>query len=181
MNTGARQFLLSREGATAVEFAILLPILLAVVAFLIEFVNIGFRYHQGNEAVRRGARTAIVAAPIIDANDLEIGSIVTCRKASGAVACTGASVSEGASFDKIVAAMKVIMPQLAESEVEVEYRHSGIGSADLPNGVFPLVTVRLKDHRYDLTVGRLVPGIPASLTLPAMSVTMTGSGKKVGS
>lgn len=168
------------DGGTAVEFGILLPVLVALMVIVVEFVNIGYRYHQANEAVRRGARMAVIAAPIIDTQDLEGGATIVCKKAGGGVACAGGSVVDTASFDKVVMAMREMMPAVKDSEVEIEYRHSGFGSVDLPNGIFPLVTVRLKGHKLELSVGRVLPGMPTALTMPEMAVTQTGSGKKVG-
>jgi Flp pilus assembly protein TadG len=60
-----RQRLLQRtEGATAVEFAIILPVFLLFVFGIIDFGNVYFQLYMVNEASREGARVATVGGTL---------------------------------------------------------------------------------------------------------------------
>ncbi|WP_245458522.1 TadE/TadG family type IV pilus assembly protein [Mesorhizobium sp. M8A.F.Ca.ET.057.01.1.1] len=116
------------SGATMVEMAIAMPMLLTL---LLGFVDFGYAFYQwnaGNKAVQAGARLAQISAPIASgllleantpSNSLDVGkavpantySYICTASAAGAVSCTcgtGATcqnlnVSQ-AAFDFILAA-----------------------------------------------------------------------------
>ena len=66
-----------RDGAVAIEFAIVLPALLILSLAGLEFALIMFDYHNAGEATRRGARVAIIEQPMIDLSNMTTAGI-TC-------------------------------------------------------------------------------------------------------
>ena len=54
--TGWRQFPRRTEGISAVEFALLLPVMLLIVCGIMDFGNLYFQLHIANEAAREAAR-----------------------------------------------------------------------------------------------------------------------------
>jgi Flp pilus assembly protein TadG len=57
---GKPRLLQRTEGATAVEFAIVLPVLLLLICSIMDFGNLYYQKHTVNEAARVGARLAAV-------------------------------------------------------------------------------------------------------------------------
>jgi Flp pilus assembly protein TadG len=62
LQRGKHRLLQRTEGATAVEFAIVLPVLLLILLGIIDFGNLYYQLHNVNEASRAGARYASVDA-----------------------------------------------------------------------------------------------------------------------
>ncbi len=58
---GKYHLLKRTEGATAVEFAIIVPVLLLIVCGIMDFGNIYYQLHTANEAAREGARKIAVS------------------------------------------------------------------------------------------------------------------------
>lgn len=60
MTVGLLHFLRDRRGATAVEFALLLPIMLALIAGVFEYSRVLLAQHMVRDIVDEAARTGVV-------------------------------------------------------------------------------------------------------------------------
>ena len=58
-----KRIFFNQKGATAVEFALILPLLITLIFGIIEFSLCVFNYHIITNAAREGARAGIVARP----------------------------------------------------------------------------------------------------------------------
>lgn len=167
-----RRWRADRRGATALEFALVLPFLLGVSFATIDFGLGTFERHRLNEAARRAARAAILMPPLIPAGVLtDVGTRCT-GTADGSVTCAGGTA---ASFATILAAARSIAPRLAATEISVVYRRSGVASA-LPAAFRPpivMVTVTPSTTMAFGLLGRL-PGMPGGATLGASSAPALG-------
>lgn len=162
------QLLRRNDGASAAEFALVLPLLLI---FLLGMIDVG-RYmwsiNKLEKATQMGARMAVVTdmVPTGLANTnfgLTLGqgaSIPTssfgaaeCDKTSGSVACNclagstcpALSPINSVAFQNIATRMEAIAPMIADTDIRIRYTNAGVGYAGDPNGpdVAPLITVRL--------------------------------------
>jgi hypothetical protein len=172
----AEKLLLDTRGSAAVEFALVAPILILLTLAALDLASLMFDYHRASEATRRAARVAAIEAPIPDISGLEAPEVYTCRWSGGGPTCTGAGVINGASFDKILADARAILPTLAPENLFVEYRASGVGSVDTPAGILPLITVRLAGAERSLELLRGA-GFPSLLNLPEFASSHLGNGK----
>ena len=147
----SRQFLhLGTAGVAVVEFAIIVPVLLAITLGIVEFGLVLFEYHRLGEATRRGAREAVIETPMAQLTGLTSGS-VDCQGPSGAVTCTGGAVSSAVedTFTLVLAGMQDILPTLSDSNVHVIYSDSGITDPTATPGIItPTVTVEVQGHAY---------------------------------
>lgn len=160
-----------RRGVEAIEFALIAPVLLIISLGVIEMSLLLYDYHLAGEATRRGARTAVIAAPIAELDGVKDADIVCGADTEGAVSCTGAGLDDEASFDTILASMQSIMPSLTANNLRVSYSASGV-SADATAGIAtPLVTVGLVGVVHALTIGRIVPGLPSEITFPPLTTS----------
>ena len=184
-----------QRGATAAEFALVLPIFLLFLLGIIDVGRYAWSVNEAEKATQIGARWAVVTDLVpsglatysfaVDGGipqgtpvgTDDFGSI-TCQSASGAVSCDavcGASCDwpttiDTTAFDRIVARMRLIYPAISANNVVVEYNNSGLGFSGDPNGpdVSPLVTVRLRNMSFPMffMLGRRVP-------LPSFSYALT--------
>ncbi len=162
------------SGIAAVSFALIAPLLIALMVGIIEFSLIAFDYGRATEATRRAVRIATIERPVGSLTNLATTAI-KCTGAGGSVSCTGGSVTTAATFDNVVASMRDILPTIQSANLEIVYENSGIG---LPaaGGLKPLVTVRLVGlQRPFMTLG-LVPGMPSSFTYPPFTTSHLGPG-----
>jgi hypothetical protein len=187
-----RRLGVSCDGAAGAEFALVLPV---VVLFLFGLIDVGRYMWSINElekATQVGARMAVVTDMIPGglANEnyaIDLGqgaSIPTsvfgaaeCKKPGSTVACScktdpcpTLTPFNDAAFNRVAARMREISPVIADANIEVLYRNSGLGYAGDPNGpdVAPIVTV----------TARGVPFAPLvflgfSATLPTESASLT--------
>jgi hypothetical protein len=162
-----------RNGNTAAEFALVLPILLFFLFAIIDIGRLYFNVNEAEKATQMGARFAVVTDTIptqisgadyvgvvaCDANNdgvLEActkgGQIkdqgalatVTCTSGGCTPSSSGVTMNAGA-FDRLVARMQAFDPAITASNVKISFRGSGLGFAGDPTGmdVVPLVTVEL--------------------------------------
>ena len=71
---------LNRRGNAVVEFALILPILLAVVFGITEFGRAWLTVNVMNTAVREGARLAVVTGPDVSAVKSRVTAVLTAAK-----------------------------------------------------------------------------------------------------
>ncbi|MEO6360913.1 MAG: TadE/TadG family type IV pilus assembly protein [Sphingomicrobium sp.] len=154
----------NRDGASAAEFAMVLPLLLLFIFGIIDAGRFLWEFNRAEKATQVGARVAIVtdaipgglaAADYIGVSGLTQGDIIpasalgkmTCSRT--ACSCTGTCPATGtintAAFDEIARRMRQMKPEIANANIQIEYRGSGLGYAGDPNGmdISPIVTVRL--------------------------------------
>lgn len=174
---GLNRLARNRDGATAISVAAALPVLLVLGMATVEFSLVMLDYHRAGEATRRGARLAAIMPPIADLTALETSGTVRCGMVDTVPACDGGVVTAPDTFDAMLAEMSAALPAINGTSVEVTYSPSGLGSAETPGGILPLVEVRLVGLRHDYAVlGRLVPGMSGGLDMPSFSTSMIGSG-----
>jgi hypothetical protein len=198
MRAKLRQLLYCRGGASAAEFALVLPLLLILLLGIIDTGRFLYEMNQAEKATQMGARLAVVTAPVstglrdadfvsstVLAGDLipasAIGA-VECSRTS--CSCSGCSVTVGsgvdtARFDAIVSRMTAMDASIQPANVRVIYRGSGFGFAgDAAGGgggggtetmeISPLTTVSLTDVSFIPISSFLL----ARLHLPTVATTL---------
>lgn len=197
-------FVRDQRGASAAEFALVLPLLLL---FLLGTIDVGlyaWSINRAEKATQTGARWA-VATDIIDGNlaaysfaasggipqgtvvdatnfpgvtcESGNGTTVTCTCESGGT-CNWTPVGDSAAFTTLVNRMSQIDGNVTATNVVVKYSWSGLGFSGDPNGpdVAPLTTVSLRNMDYTPITTLL---FDASVPLPSFAYTLTmedGSG-----
>jgi Flp pilus assembly protein TadG len=181
------------RAASAVEFALVLPLLLLLLFGIIDGGRLMWEFNRAEKATQMGARFAAVTNPVLGSGfsdysfaitDLvPAGSAVptsefdnaTCTQ--GSCTCVGGTVCgsvayDGTAFQAIVDRMATMYPQITAANVRVEYKNVGLGFAGDPNGpdVAPLVTVRLTG----LTFRPITTLLFASFAMPDFRASLTG-------
>ena len=186
-----RRLRLDRSGASAVEFALVLPLLLLFIFGIIDAGRYIWEVNKAEKATQVGARMAVVtdvlAPGLASANYVGVGGLtqgdlipasqlglVTCVS-TGCTCTTSPCPTVGtmtaAKFILIADRMRTIKPDIADSNVRVTYRGSGLGYAGDPNGmeVSPLVTVQLTGMTFKPAVGLMLRNV----SLPDFRTTLT--------
>lgn len=192
-----KPLLIDRSGASAVEFALVLPLLLFMMFGIIDGGRFLWEINRAEKATQVGARVAIVTDILDDglANHSYLGDTsggsallqgdVIPAAALGMLVCnsSGCTCSSGTCptvslpgnystrFGRIVTRMSQMKPDIAASNVTVAYRGSGLGYAGDPNGIdiAPLVTVELTGLQFRPLTGLML----ATINLPAFRTTLT--------
>lgn len=202
-----RRFRAEQSGATMVEMAIALPLLLTLLLGFVDFGYAFFQWNAGNKAVQAGARLAEISAPVASGLLLEtltqsdvtkVGTAVPANtynyictaNAAGTVSCTcGAGATcqnlnaSQAAFDFIFsgngnrAGMQRFLPTLVKSEVRIQYQASGLGYWTRPEGPVPTITVSITDHPFQFFFLAGLLGF-GTITMPSMLSTVTGEDMK---
>ena len=185
------------RGASAAEFALVLPLLLIFLFGIIDGGRLMWTWNQAEKATQVGARIAIVTnvlAPGLATADyvgaspggtvLTQGDVIPAA-ALGAITCTSSGCTctttpcpTPGTFDTttfntiIVPRMKFMKPDITAANVRVIYRGSGLGYAGDPNGIQlqPLVTVELTGLQFR----PLTTLAWATFNLPSFSTTLSG-------
>ena len=182
------------RGASAVEFALVLPLLILCLFGIIDGGRFLWESNQAEKATQAGARFAVVTAPVasgistqgfVGVSGLTQGDripasalpTVTCDSSNcGPDPCTGCPAGipgtyDATAFANIVARMNALDPKIAAANVLVKYSGSGLGFAGDPNGaeVSPLVTVQLTGLQFTPITSLLFQ----SITMPIASTTLT--------
>ena len=158
------RLLRNRHGASAAEFAMVLPLLLLFIFAIIDAGRFLWEFNRAEKATQVGARVAVVTdvipaglatADYVGVSGLTQGDVIpasalgtlTCSRT--ACSCSGTCPAIGTinstAFDEIATRMRQMKPDIQNANIQVEYRGSGLGYAGDPNGmdVSPIVTVRL--------------------------------------
>ncbi len=189
-----------REGAAAVEFALICVPLLAITIGIMEFSFALYQWNAAEKATQFGVRMAVVSTPVADnlfnydgkdagnsfgdepMPDFNNGNTAVCDGSTSS--CSGNAdigAFDSAPFNRIVAKMQQIYPSITAANVVVEYTSMSLGFVGRPCGPVPSVTVRLQNMAFDFIVIDAIlslvkggTGLPASITMPSFTATMVG-------
>jgi len=157
------------SAASAAEFALVLPVLLVFLFGIVDAGRFAWEYNKAEKATQAGARFVAVTDPIAPnltnynfaTGGLTPGDTIP-SSAFGTLKCTstgcvcsvapcpaGVGAQTGA-WTQLVARMRQIDPAIQATNVQVEYRGSGVGFAGDPNGmdIVPIVTVSLSQMTF---------------------------------
>ena len=185
------------RGASAVEFAIVLPLLLILIFGVIDGGRFLWEVNRAEKATQVGVRMAVVTtvlAPgliskdyvgdtingtVIKSGDLipaaALGKLVcnsdgcTCATAP----CPSPGTMNTTTFNAIVTRMSDIDPRLTSANVVVTYSGSGLGTAGEGGAtamdISPLVTVSLRDLQFTALTSLML----GTISMPSFSSTLT--------
>lgn len=186
-------FLRETRGASAAEFALVLPIFLL---FLLGILDVGlyaWNINQLEKATQMGTRWAVATNMVpsglasysfATSGGISQGSVVP-QGSFGGITCTstgcrckGSCASgltpgfDAAAFTAIANRMRQFKSGIEDGDITIEYDWSGLGYAGDPNGpdVAPFVTVRVTGLQFQ-PISLLLFG--ASVDLPAARYTLT--------
>lgn len=183
-----RRLLLDPSGASATEFALVLPLLLLFLFGIIDAGRWMWTYNRAEKATQMGARMAVVVAPVSAAvGGTYIGACsppltqgdpipancfatITCRNDT----CTGGSFNS-TPFNQIVTRMQKFMPELTAANIAIQYTPSGLGYAGNPYGadISPLVTVKIGAPATALQFTPITSFLLTSITMPSFTTSLT--------
>lgn len=172
-----RRLFLDGSGGSAAEFSLVLPLLVLLLFGMIDTGRYMWEYNRAEKATMMGARFAVVTDVVPSAlasthfvgttncDPTNSGSYVSCTQgdtiknpaAIGTIICLSTGCTPPAysamtanAFPHIAARMRLMKPDIADANVEVDYRGAGLGYAGDPNGmeIAPLVTVKLTGVQF---------------------------------
>jgi len=187
-----RRLALNRCGASAVEFALVLPLLLIFIFGIIDTGRFMWEYNEAEKATQMGVRYAVVTNPVPSglssysfsiSDGVAQGNAVPTANFSSAT-CTSSSCScaggafcssvgyDGTAFNDIVTRMAMMYPAITANNVQVVYQNVGLGFAGNPDGpdVSTLVTVKLNGLNFQ-PITCLV--FACSIPMPDFSAALT--------
>lgn len=153
-----------QTGASAAEFALVLPLLLVLLFGVMDAGRWIWTYNEAEKATQMGARMAVVTqyvAPGLGTSYVGVGGLtqgdvipasefgkITCTS-SGCTCttspCPTVGTEDTTAFNNVVTRMQEFLPQLSANNVTIEYSSSGLGYAGSPilPDLSPLVTVKI--------------------------------------
>lgn len=147
----------AQNGAAAIEYAILAPVLMLLTFGILEMTLLFSSYLRAGEALRFATRTAATSAAIADLSSLDQTPIICTG--GNSVSCSGASVNNAGGFDNMVAAAQQVLPDIQADQLTVEYTSSGVGFSQTASGTAPVITVKLVGYQHTLLLRNLIPNL----------------------
>ena len=186
----------ARSGATAVEFALVLPLLILFLFGIIDAGRLMWALNSAEKATQMGARWAVatnlVPTSFINYSYVGVGGLtqgdripasslgkVTCTSVSCLCTTTPCPVNgdngfNAAAFNSIVNRMALFNANVTPARVSIDYTGAGLGFAGDPTAgasdIAPLVTVRVNNLPFTPVLGQL---FGLSFTLPEMRASLT--------
>ena len=195
-----RRFRLDRSGASAAEFALVLPLLLFFIFGIVDGARFLWETNRAEKATQMGARVLVVTDAVSTGmvnysylGDTSGGAALTQgdivpAAALGQVDCTFSGGTVGCScitspcpgtltpidttgWDMMVTRMRGVKRDITASNIAVSYRGSGLGYAGDPNGMDIAPLVTVELRNLQF---RPVTGLMlATITLPTFRTTLT--------
>ena len=184
-----RPLAMSKSGSSAVEFALVLPLLLIFLFGIIDVGRLMWTWNKAEKATQMGVRYAVVTDMVPatlasrDYTDNAYGNVpggdpVPIGLFSSTVCTNTSPCSNGlgynaTAFAGIAARVALYLPEARPANVRVQYDNAGLGFAGDPNGpdVSPLVTVSLTGLRFQPL---LFTVFGSSIALPDFRASLTG-------
>jgi TadE-like protein len=157
------------RGSSLVEFTLIFPMLLLVALGTVDICFMFYDWTLANSAAYRGARAAIVSAPVASGitdptyDGLLLGqpcfdsgtgsSNGNCPSMSStctAGSCTGGFAWNESAFSAIFSKMQAAFPRLTRANVEIEYQTIPLGFVGRPDGLPLNITIRIKCATHQL-------------------------------
>lgn len=181
------------RAGSAVEFAMVLPLLLILLFGIIDGGRFMWEYNEAEKATQMGVRYAVVTDPvasglydysfsisdgIVQGNAVPTANFdnatcddTTCSCAGGDIC--GSITWDQTAFDNIRNRMQAMYPAIQDSNISVEYKNVGLGFSGDPDGsdVSPLVTVKLTGLEFH-PITCLV--FACSIPMPDFRAALTG-------
>jgi hypothetical protein len=176
----------SSGGASAAEFAMVLPLLLLFLFGIIDAGRLLWTVNKAEKATQMGVRYAVVTDMVpadLASTDFALdngvpGGDPVPTSEFDTTLCDESDCTNGWGYDPdaftgIVDRMSLFMPEVASENVVIRYDNVGLGYAGDPNGpdVAPLVTVSLTNLQFQPTLFMFFGG---TLTLPSFDSSLTG-------
>lgn len=158
----AQNFFRNTKGATAVEFAFVMPMLLVISFAIIEFIIVFMEYHKANEATRIIARNLSRSAPLVSEATLVAANTYTCTTAT----CAG--------IGTMIADAQQLLPNLTATDVEISYEVKDLGNIGYSVGFKPLIIVKLTSLNHNFIILGAFPGVPTSIVLNPAETSILG-------
>jgi len=192
-----RSFFARQEGASAAEFALVLPLAMLIFFGIIDSGRYLWEVNRAEKATQAGARFAVatdlvpsdlanysfaVSGGIIQGTVVprtafdgiscsSNGTTVTCACPTGAP-CAFGETADPEAFRRIVARMRRYLATVAEENVIIDYSWSGLGFSGDPitSDVAPIITVSLRDLGFTPILAAPFGG---AVSLPAARYSLT--------
>ena len=150
-------------GSVATEFALTLPLLIALTVMVIEFMYVMFTYQAGVDAARAGVRIALIGSTVANLSTLSSSTDVVCSATGtsnlASVTCGGTAIvsntAEYAVFNEVVSVIQARLPTVKASQIQVTYGWPAVSYLDGLGGggiVTPVVSVDILSFVHDFVV-----------------------------
>lgn len=199
----ARRLLADRDGASAAEFALVLPLLTVFLLGTVDLARFLWECNRAEKATQAGARYAVVTDivpaglaaysfsvsdgllqgdPVPQANFAGASCISTAVTGKDATAiscscidgsCPWLGTASVAAFNKVAARMRLVFPRLTAANVEIRYEYSGLGYAGDPNGADVAPLVVVRLRNVSFRPVLMSFFKTNSISLPAFSASLT--------